>query len=55
MDNQQETKLYKYYIWVGSSETIREAPLKNNKIFKGWRDSPTLFERLGIYMSIKHI
>jgi hypothetical protein len=29
MDNQQETKLYYYYIIVGSSETIREAPLKN--------------------------
>lgn len=28
MDNQQETKIYKIYILVGSSETIREAPLK---------------------------
>jgi len=39
MDNQQEIILYK------SSETIHEAPLK---IVKGWRYSPTLFEKLGI-------
>ena len=45
MDNQQETKLYKIYIIVGSSETMREAPLK---ISKGWKYSPALLERLGI-------
>jgi hypothetical protein len=30
MNNQQETeKIYNSYVLVGSSETIREAPLKN--------------------------
>jgi hypothetical protein len=29
MDNQQETHLYNFYILVGTSETRREAPLKN--------------------------
>ena len=50
MDNQQETKVYVNlgYILVGSSETIREAPLNIYFFFKGWRNSPTLFERLGI-------